>query len=218
MIIPPRTRFTCRRTGGECQLRMWSHCLQITGTAEQQQNKAPYMLCASRTGHLQGQNEFGASLTTSGSCGGRFALCGRVVWSIWLSVNDGRRKDGPKGQNTRNTCVVVGILDLIVMGAPHQSNASDNPMPRPHSTTHPTPSERPDRHISQNLANSSPFHGPKGAWWGLVESKYIENVSRYQKVRRRGRPKPKIGKNEVFSGYLARYSFHPPDMPVQSFR
>ena len=126
--------------------------------------------------------------------------------------------------NRSDGCWSTGFY--LVLGAPLQSKPGPQSQhrrlpttrPRPHSTTHPTPSERPDRHISQNLANSSPFHGPKGAWWGLVESKYIENVSRYQKVRRRGRPKPKIGKNEVFSGYLARYSFHPPDMPVQSFR
>ena len=43
-------------------------------------------------------------------------------------------------------------------------------------TTHPT--ERTKRHISQNPYTQSAFYGPKGAWWRLVEQKYIATVSR----------------------------------------
>ena len=88
----------------------------------------------------------------------------------------------------------------------------------PTSFDQPTPPERPKRHISQKPSNPSAFYGPKGACWNKVEQKYIAIVSRSHKIRRRGRQKPKTGKNEVFSGYLVRYCFHPPDMPVQSFR
>ncbi len=88
----------------------------------------------------------------------------------------------------------------------------------PTSFDQPTPPERPNRHISQKPCTSSAFYGPKGACWGNVEQKSIAIVSRYHKTRRRGRQKQKIGKNVVFSGYLVRYGFHPPDMPVQSFR
>ena len=98
-----------------------------------------------------------------------------------------------------------------------QSQPSDDiPMPTA-SLDQPTPPERAKRRISQKASTSSAFYGPKGSYWRLVERKYITIVSRYHKIRRRGRQNTNIGKNVVFGSYLVRCSFHPTDMPVQSF-